>query len=290
MARKTSPPLSVAHLVRRGTLLVPFTLLASGCAFFSANPPLPKGAAVETAAIPRASDEFAQVVARADVFYVPADRAAWALRQESGWKLIEALHRSGRFTIAWDIIGSDQQPLLESGTASGGIDEQTIARIAFVGSQAEREHLRQLLRETGRLGIAQLALRCPREIVEKLRRREALAATERETLPSGFTGPGRQPPDGEAALNSQFIAERIVQRVRAHPEEKLLAFVERAELENENGVPILVAQKSGVRQLVLESKPVPETRTRLLTRNEHRITTRLLEIENGPPRSGGHDL
>ncbi|MDQ6810146.1 MAG: hypothetical protein M3Z64_12100 [Verrucomicrobiota bacterium] len=283
---------SRACLVRpaRAALAV-VAFVGGGCVLFNPNPPLPKHGVIETAATPRAPDEFAQVVERAEVFYVPADRTGWALRQESGWKLIEALRRTGSFAIGWGAIGSEQQPMLDELLRGGSGSAEGLSRVTFLGTQPERERSRELLRQTHVLGVSQLALHCPGEIVEKLRRRELLTPAERAAFPAGFAVPGseHQPESDEPArtiaFSSRFIAEKIVQRLGAHPGEKLLVFLDRAELENSNGVPFFVAQKSSVRQLVLESNQPSESRARLLTRNESGAAPHLLEVENRPPGS-----
>lgn len=270
------------------------TLIGGGCSPFLANAPLPKHGAIEVAAAPREPDEFMRVVERAEVFYLAADRAGWALRDESGWKLIEALRRSGTFAIGWDAIINEQQPLLDEAPRTRVAAEDALSRITFLGSPLEREHGRELLRRTHLLGVAQLALRFPPQILEKLRRGEPLNGSEREVLPAGFKAPeasGESPADERTALvSSEFTAEAIVRRLQTHPGEKLLVFLNRNELEAAHGAPFFVAQKSNARQLVLESKQPSESRARLLTRINARSAARLFEIENRAPGAGSDNL
>ena len=286
--------MSAATRRLRGVILLPILVLGAGCAPFAANPPLPQRAAIETAAAPREPDEFTKVVERADVFYLAADRAAWALREDSGWKLIDALRRGGAFAIGWDAIDTDQQRLLDEAPRTQVAGEDSISRLAFAGSASEREHGRELLRRTHLLGVAQIALRFPQQLSEKLRRGEPLNASERETLPTGFRAPansdGSSTDSGAAMVRSEFVAEIIVRRLRAHPGEKLLIFIQRSELDAASGAPLFVAQKSNVRQLVLESKQPSKTRTRLLTRNDLPGVPRLFEIEDRAPRTRSDDL
>lgn len=274
-------------------LLLGTAALVPGCALFNGNPPLPKHGVIETTGTPRALDEFTEVVERADVLYVPADRVPWVLRPESGWKLIEALQKNGAFAVAWDAIASDEQALLNDLRSDGAV-EQLTSQMAFEGPPNERQHCRELLRQTRALRISQLALRCPRELAAKLGRGQPLDATETAMLPTGFTAPGeseRTTSDRTGAfISSQFMAEKIVRQLQAHSGEKLLVFLSRQELEEGHGVPFFVAQKTNARQLVLESKPPPQTRTRLLTRKENGTPPRFFEIEDGAPRSRGDDL
>ena len=227
-------------LRRSALVILPATLVFGGCAFLAAHPPLPKHSAIETTAAPRDPDEFARVVARAEVFYVPADRAGWALRPEPGWSLIEALRQAGPFAIGWDAISSDQQPLLDR---SGGEAVGTAARVAQVvlqGPENERENSRALVLQTNALGVRQVALRQPPSI----------------SLPAAAGNDG-----------SRWIAERIVAQLRERAGEKLLVFLSREELDHPASVPALVAQRSNARQLILDSRPAADPRAPLLTSN-----------------------
>lgn len=272
-------------------------MLCSSCSFFPSTPPLPKRGVIETAAAPRAPDEFAEVVARADLFYVPTDRVAWALRRDSGWRLIEELRRVGLFAIGWESVAADEQSMLDDAQVSPASSGSTMF---VLGAPPERQHSLELMRQTRALGVAQLGLRCPRSLEEKMRRGDVLNAAERESLPTGFTtrpadssaptDRGTAPSIRATQLELQFVAEQIIQRLRAHPAEKLLVFLDRHELETTDGVPSLVAQKSNVRQLVLESKGQADPRARLLTGNQRDGPLRLLEIEDGTPGAGGHQF
>ena len=257
------------------SLAISSALGLSSCALFNQNPPLPKRGTVETASTPRAADEFAEVVERAEVFYVAADQVRWATHPEPGWGLIEALRRKGAFALGWTAISSDQQRILDAPPANHRLSADPLSAIRFIGSTPEREHGRELMEQTRGRGVTHLALRCPAELAEKLRRGEFLSAPEREVLPTGYAqsvennyAVGSDGTERAAVLNSQWVAERIVDRLRSHASEKVLVFVAREELENAtHSVPALVAQKIGVRQLVLETKLPVESHARLLTSN-----------------------
>lgn len=261
-------------------------LLAScaSCAFFYGQPALPKDAAIESRETPRADKKFAALIQNADIIYLPIELSEPASRSEPATKLVDALRRSGNaFAIGWDLIGGDEQVLLDRWAKRQLSTENLISRLHLSGTAGEREECRALLGEAREGGGGVLALRCPAGLLAAARSEGALDAPALLGIPRGF-----DPPPGDfqrfaervlaAGMNKtglraaykaellaeEFAAERIVEHFRKHRDEKLLVFVQRRLLGGSRGVPYFVAQKIKARQLVLDAGPDRASRSQLL--------------------------
>ena len=153
-------------------------LLAScaSCAFFYRQPALPKHAAIESRETPQADEKFAALVQNADIIYFPTELPGPASRSEPATKLVDALQRSGNsFAIGWDLIGGEEQALLDQWAKRQLSTENLISRLHLSGTARERENCRALLGETKEWGVRFLALRCPAFSALPRRRWSALA-------------------------------------------------------------------------------------------------------------------
>jgi uncharacterized iron-regulated protein len=287
-------------------------LLASyaSCAFFYRQPALPKHAAIESRETPQADEKFAALVQNADIIYFPTELPGPASRSEPATKLVDALQRSGNaFAIGWDVIGGEEQALLDQWAKRQLSTENLIARLHLSGTARERENCRALLGATKDWGVRFLALRCPVDLLAAARSEATLDAPARPELPRGFNPPpgdfqrfaerfsaagmnetGLRAAYKAALLAEEFAAERIVEDFREHRDEKLLVFVHRRHLESARGVPYFVAQKIKARQLVLDSQPHRSSRPQLLALRGHCGVPWRLEIIDGSPSAGSDQL
>lgn len=263
------------------TLLIALLAFCPGCALFYRQPALPKHAAIETRATPQTDEKFAALVQNADIIYYPTELLGPASRTEAAMKLVDALQRNGdSFGIGLDLVGGEEQTLLDQWAKRELSTEDAIFRLHPVGTEQERENCRALLRAAKEWGVHFLALRCPPDL---------LAAAQSEA----------------ALVAEEFAAERIVRHFRENRDRKLLIFLHRRHLESTRGVPHFVAQKIRARQLVLDSKPDRSSRSELLAlrrRDNNRgwCSARgwydgrwgegRLEIIDGSPRTARHQL
>jgi uncharacterized iron-regulated protein len=216
-------------------------LLAScpSCAFFYRQPALPKHAAIEAMETPQTDEKFTALVQKADIIYFPTELLGPPPRTEPATKLVGALQRNGdSFAIGLDLLGGDEQTLLDQWARRELSTEKLISRLHFFGTEHERENGRALVDEAKGWDTRFLALRCPADV----------AATRSEA----------------PLLVEEFAAERIVGHFREHRDRKLLIFVHRRHLGSTRGVPYFVAQKIRARQLVLDSQTDRSSRSQLL--------------------------
>jgi hypothetical protein len=264
-------------------------LLVQGCANFANKPPLPKHAALESGAGPGAQTDYTAVVANAEVIYFPSDRAGSGGRGEPAALLLDAMQRPGQaFAIGWDVIDSSQQPLLDqlATLPSGREREEIVRRVDLQGSGRTREYCRSVLRDPRYAAVRHIALRWPAAVAQKIENALQLSPEEERELPRGFTMPaagldayaertaqgGPTPSIALAfrvrAVAQQFAAERIVQHfATAGTAMKLVVFAHPQELVAGEGVPFYVAQKTNVRQLVLDSAVAERPPARLVTQH-----------------------
>jgi uncharacterized iron-regulated protein len=290
----------------RACLMVLFALCGS-CGFFYRQPALPTHAAIESREAPQADEKFAALVQNADIIYFPTELSGLISPSEPAMKLLDALRRNGNvFAIGWDLIGAEEQPLLDQWVKRQLSTENLTSRLHLSGTARERENCRALLGESKEWNVRFLALRCPADL---------LAATRSEVMPHVLARPefprGFHPPPGDferfaerfsaarmnetglraayeaALLAEEFAADRISGYFREHRDEKLLIFVHRQHLENIRGVPYFAAQKIKARQLVLDSQ---SNRLRLLALGSRRGIRWRLEIIDGSPRAGNDQL
>lgn len=292
--------------LRAGLATLLLLVFCSSCAFFQGKPALPKRASIESFPQSNAGEDFAGLIKNADIIYFPVEQLASSGASEPAWKLTEALQRSGvPFALAFDVIDAEQQPLLEAGPAAGRSVEALLAQLTIFGSGRDRGNCLALLRKSVPLGIAHLALRCPHEIIMKMRSGTTLTAAEEQRVPHDFNAPAgglesfaeqfpnlRHLSEGEMsalyrsqAAAREFAAARIIQFVRAREGAKLLVFAHRRDLETIHGVPFFVTQKVKVRQLVLDAEAAARARPNLLTWKNAAGEGGRGEIVDNTPRS-----
>jgi uncharacterized iron-regulated protein len=291
--------------------LMALLVFCASCAFFYRQPALPKRAAIESTETPQADEKFAALVQNADIVYFPTELSGRASRSEPATKLVDALRHSGNsFAIGWDLIGGEEQALLDQWATRHLSLESLISRLHFSGTARERENCRALLSETKEWGVRFLALRCPADLLAAARSEATLDAPARPEIPRDFHLPPGDfrrfaerfsAADGmnEARLRAayeaglvaeEFAAERIVGHFRDHRDEKLLVFVRQRHLESARGVPYFVAQKIKARQLVLDSQPRRSSPSQLLALRFQRGLPWRLEIIDGSPGTGRDQL
>jgi hypothetical protein len=207
------------------------TIVVGGCAFNPAKPPLPRHGAIESAATPMRIDELSEIVARAEIFYLPSDRVRSGPGAGAGPRMLEALHRSGTaVALGWGVIDADQQSLLDEWNLRPDGGEDVLRRLSFASTE-RRENFGALLRISHELGAPSIALHC----------------------------------GAPSAQEGRCTADHIVRHFRQQGGGKLLVIMERRDIEAPQGVPYFVAQELGIRQLVLDSKAPPAEHVRLLT-------------------------
>jgi hypothetical protein len=218
---------------------------------FSGNPPLPRHAEIETAMTPTHPDEVSDIVARAEIFYLPADRIASGRGGGAGARMLAALRRAGApVAVGWAVIDATEQGALDDWNASRiSIDE--IASRLSVASSLERDDCRSLLRSSRDAGARSIALRCNDTIAE----------------------------------GSACTADNIVREFRALQSGKLLVIAERRYIEVPRGLPFFVGEKLKVRQLILDSRAVDSGPNRLLTNTSGR-----LKVVDRAPRASSNRL
>jgi len=271
----------VCVLLRTGLI----ALLASGgsCAFFYRQPALPKHAAIEATETPQTDEKFTTLVQNADIIYFPVEVLGPPPRTEPAIKLVEALQRNGdSFAIGSDLIGGEEQTLLDQWAKRTLSTQELFSRLHLVGTERERESCRAMVEKAKDWDTHFLALRCPAKILAAARS-ETLDARTRSEISSSF-----QPPPGDfqkfverssaarmtetglrtayeaALLVDEFAAERLVRHFRANRDRKLLIFLHQRYLGNTRGVPYFVAQKIRARQLVLEPETDRSSRSQLM--------------------------
>jgi hypothetical protein len=123
-------------------------LLASGgsCAFFYRQPALPKHAAIEATETPQTDEKFTALVQNADIIYFPTELLGPPPRTEPATKLVEALQRNGNsFAIGSDLVGGDEQTLLDQWAQRTLSTEDLFSRLHLVGTERERENCRAIV-------------------------------------------------------------------------------------------------------------------------------------------------
>jgi hypothetical protein len=227
--------------------LIALLTLCAGCTVSYKQPALPRHAAIEAVETPRADEKFAALIQNADIIYFPTELLGSPPRIEPATRLAEAVRRNGdSFTLGLDLIGGEEQGLLDQWNMGDLSTEKLISQLHFFGTQHERENCRALVSKGKDWDTRLLALRCP-------------AARLRDD--------GSRAPQEAALLMEEFAAERIVGHFRAHRDRKLLIFLHGRHLGSAGGVPYLVAQKIRARQLVLDSEADRSSRSQLMARS-----------------------
>jgi len=246
---------------------------------------LPRHAAIDSRELPQADEKFAALVQDADIIYFPTELSGPASRSEPATKLVEALHRRGNsFAIGSDLIGAEEQALLDQGAKRQLSLENLLSRLQLSGTARERDNWRFLLGAMQEWNARLLPLRCPADLLAAARSEGSLDGLAHPEVPRGFHPPpgdfqrfaersssahgmnetGMQAAYEASLLAEEFAAERIVGHFRQHRDEKLLIFVHRRHFESDRGVPYFVAQKIKARQLVLDAQPHRPSSSQLL--------------------------
>ncbi len=247
-------------------------VLLTGCGTFN-KPALPKFATGE-APRPAAEDEaWAAGVRRADVIYVGLTKKS-AAESQPAWRIVETLQRSGtRVALGWSELPVTQQPLLDQWQRQEISAEQLVEQL---GVPPRGDWMRQALRPD----LVQVALGSPRELLRKIQRGEALSENERALLPADYrprpeafdnfvdrvsTSPRLRRYNTERLYRAhiaaeQMIAESIVRFMQENAGTKLLVFLPDDAMINPREVADYAAQKSSLRQMILDrshSSPAP---------------------------------
>ncbi len=277
-------------------------LFLAGCGFLSRQPALPRHAAIDSATDSDADEKFAVLVENADIIYFPSELVEPPAASEPSWRLVEALQRNGgHFILGWDLIGGEEQPLLDQWTKQEAAAEPPITRLHLHAAAREIETARVFLREANRHGAHFLALHSPPDLAKDevwpgfdpppgdfeafVRRFPATLGTSETTLRLEY----------EAALRAEkFAAERVARYFRENRGEKLLVFLHRRQLGNSRGVPFFVAQKIKARQLVLDSRRRSSGSSQLMAAGRgwprERLITRRFQVVDSSPGPGRDQL
>jgi hypothetical protein len=240
-------------------------ILFGGCSFFSAPPPLPRQAAIERGS---SDEKFASLIEDADIIYFPSEAFVLSHRTDPGWRLLEALRRSGNGLA----IGAD--------------------------SNAPAESRRVLLAEAKKSEATVLELRKADQVT-------AEQTLEGFTTPPGdYERFARRPEFREVAetrvraayeaelLAQQFAAGTIATYAKEHGNDKILVIMRRSQLAEAYGVPYFVAQKTRARQLVLNPEERPRSGPGLLAWRGGGCRSSLnggaFDIVNGAPWAGAN--
>jgi hypothetical protein len=193
---------------------------------------LPRQAAIEST---DAGDEkFDALVQSADIIYYPSESVTLRTRSEAAWKLLEALQRhGGSFALGWDSISGEQQVVLDEWANRSAATSSAMPRLHLDASPGEEANSHAFLRAAGKRGAHILAL-------------------------------GRPASNIATQSSEEFAAARIADYFREHRGEKILVFLRRTQLDQAQGVPHFVAQRTKARQVVLNPRPASMPRGRLL--------------------------
>lgn len=186
------------------------------CSYYS-QPALPRHAGIENAASVAPSDELREVVERADVLYLPADRLQTDEQNGAALRLLNLLQQStARVAIGWANIATTVQPAFDDWNSWRIPLDRLLTEIQF-DSESQHDATRRLLRESRDRGIVCAPLRC-----------------------SG--GPS-------------CTAENVMRESLRLQAGKLLVVIARPDLDSASGVPFFVGQRLQVRQVVFDVRP-----------------------------------
>lgn len=206
---------NASQLLTRLTLLLAWAALG-GCSLFD-QPTLPRPARIDTADTRIPADELRQVVARADILYLPADRLESDEQSGAALRLLNLLQQStARAALAWGNVAADLQPLFQEWNSGRMALDIFIDWIRF-GSGTQRDAVRRLLRESRERELASLPVACP----------GGLSCT----------------------------AENVAREFSALGGGKLLVVVNRGDLDASSGIPFYLARRLHVRQVVFDPRP-----------------------------------
>jgi hypothetical protein len=245
------------------------TAFICGCGSVG-KPPLPKFAIGQAPPPMPPSDLWSAKLRGADVIYFGLTKRS-TVEIQPAWRIVETLQSGGaRVALGWTDFPAAQQPLLDQWQRQEISGPQLLDRLA---GPARGDLLSRALRPD----LMQLALGAPLDLLRKIRAGAALSAEERALLPNDY----RARPDAfdnfadrvaaSARLRrydlarlyrthlaaEQIIAENIVRFMRDHPELKLLVFLPDDAMINPREVADFAAQKTSLRQLILDRSAAP---------------------------------
>lgn len=213
-----------SRLVRRSGVVFAAAALA-GCSFF-AQPALPRRARIDTADSGIPVDELRQIVDRADILYLPAERVEADEQSGAALRLLDLVEQSApRAAVGWGTVAGELRPLFQEWNGGKIALDAFIDRIRFV-SDSQRDAVRRLLRESRERGLTSVPVSCP-------------------------TG-------------QSCTADNIAREFGALGGGKLLVVIDRRELDGATGVPFFVAQRLQVRQVVFDARPAGREHPRLV--------------------------
>jgi uncharacterized iron-regulated protein len=287
------------------------TLCFTGCVLFQNRPALPKHAQGDGANGQVAAEaDFTAGAVAADVIYLCGTTSETEAARRFAPRLIETLLRTGEpVAIGWDELEVTQQPLCDELREGQIGSDEFAARLAWPLSRSGLAANRDLLLQTLRMPVAQVALACPREILTKIRRGEPLSESERGIVPTEFVSrPGDFAEFADRAsgisklrrsnldalyrtyvVARQTTAQNIIQYFAAHPRGKMVVFLRTDSLTDPRDVARYVTQKTRLRQMILDRSGVPpSTRPNLLTLLRSGRGGWLLKIVDGTPFAFSH--
>ncbi len=283
---------------RRWLLLV--AALTSGCGTPD-KPPLPKFAVGVAPRPPTAEETSAARLRQADVIYFGLTKKS-ATNSSPAWRVVvETLQsHADRVALGWAELPVTRQPLLDQWQRQEISASELLDQLAV---SSRHTWLRQALRPD----LLQVALGAPRDLLHRIRTGETLSAEERALLPRDYQPPHPEAYDDFADRVStsprlrrygpsrlyrahlaaeQIIAESIVHFTHEHPGTKLLVFLPDDIMINPPEVAAYVAQKTSLRQMILDRSPGPDdSRPQLLARGGRSA----FQIVNRAPDPARHD-
>ncbi len=285
--------------MKRWSLLLT-AALTSGCGT-PGKPPLPRFAASVAPRPPTAEEASAVRLQQADVIYFGLTKRS-AANSSSAWRVVvETLQsHADRVALGWAELPATQQPLLDQWQRQEISASELLDHLAV---SSRDNWLRQALRPD----LLQVALGAPRDLLHRIRTGETLSAEERAFLPRDYHPPRPAAYDDFADRVStsprlrryrpsrlyrahlaaeQIIAENIVRFTHEHPDTKLLVFLPDDIMINPPEVAAYVAQKTSLRQMILDRSPGPDdSRPQLLARRGRGA----FQIVNRAPQPARHN-
>ena len=221
-------------------ILISAICLLSGCSFFAPAPPLPRHAAIESTS---SEEKFAAIIDGADIIYCPREALVPGHRSNSGWRLLDSLHRGAHpFALGWD--------------AESSTDFQRVLALEAQQLDAQLLELRPPAELTDEVIGEKFSV--PPEDYERFAGRLEFRGVSEAKVHNAYEA---------ESLSQRFVAAKIAGYAREHRDLKIVAFLRRERLGENHGVPYLVAQKTKARQLVLNPHAPSRSGPGLLARS-----------------------